>query len=229
MLSAATPRLPVYRRQPPVGWNLHAPPSGPKSQFAAEPVSSFGDHPMRSSSGRANLGGGTATRPPATGVVRSKTGLYGFVISHQDKFGSSTATMATAKSWSPEELTDWTKRPHFGEVPSYLRTQRSWDGLTDRSMSSSLRVSEETMRMTEHPLSWSRLRSRASQPNGFTMSSGLSSSRSVSTMKCCTFGLSPPFSGPSSWNLAHSRSSPALQPIKPPWRHPSPSASRHEA
>lgn len=194
--SSAGPRVPVHLRQPTPGWNVasYCPRLGPASSYGTQPLpSSFGDNPLGYQSGTAKIGKGLA-RQPLTSQCHTRTGLVGNIMGAQDLYGSSTATIISSKVWPGKvaEMEDWKLRKGFGSTPSYgahheaMRLTTSSILSSGISSRSSLRISESTMRMTEHPLSWAKMRRPRGPPASWANSTMGSSMSRRGSQRCGT-------------------------------------------
>ena len=173
---------------------FRAPPQG--AAKLSSPLSSFTNIPTRPSPLVSGFG------KPATHLegkivkyVPSNTDLFGRATKFEEVHGFAGATQGAHQEWygSPIEMKNWSQRKGFGESPLYL--SRPSHDITVGSLTNTLSMSDSTMRLTEHPLTWRRHRRAASATRlKRSQSQPLSLASSVSSASlCCTFGLHPAF------------------------------------
>ena len=171
--------------------------------------------PVPSSFGGGGLGGKFSKSDQTEKIVKQVPSernpeLVGRETHDDNIYGAPTAVMHAHKAWgingSALTLHNWIERPGFGKVPEYLSQQRMRAAAEDRQGSmESLHVlpqhkSESTMRATEHPLQWKKMRRAASasvlRPDRPIRppsdSAGMTKSQSSLSL-CCTYGLHPHF------------------------------------
>ena len=171
--------------------------------------------PVPSSFGGGGLGGKFSKSDQTEKIVKQVPSernpeLVGRETHEDNIYGAPSAVMHAHKAWgingSALTLHNWIERPGFGQVPEYLSQQRMRAAAEDRQGSMEyLHVlpqhkSESTMRATEHPLQWKKMRRAASasvlRPDRPIRppsdSAGMTKSQSSLSL-CCTYGLHPHF------------------------------------
>ena len=172
--------------------------------------------PVPSSFGGGGLGGKFSKSDQTEKIVKQVPSernpeLVGRETHEDNIYGAPSAVMHAHKAWgingSALTLHNWIERPGFGQVPAYLSAQqRMRAAAEDRQGSMEYlhvlpqHMSESTMRATEHPLQWKKMRRAASasalRPDRLLRppsdSAGMTKSQSSLSL-CCTYGLHPQF------------------------------------
>ena len=162
------------------------------AQFPVRMESSFGPSAVKSTATVAGFGRPGVTDGKTLRIVPSNTDLMGQLSKPEEVFGFPAATMQAHTIWHHPgtEQSNWAMRNGYGSNPGYLHDRAHSSAAS--SIARELAMSEATMRLTEHPLLWSKRRRSASEATLRRSRSLLTASNSSASL-CCTYGLHPSF------------------------------------